>query len=184
MGSKSCLHVAWFEQRFPFVLPQQCQEPALSFLSTGQQFCCFRGVCRGFHLWLTGRAGSWLTESGSGSYLFLNPVITTLPPTILQTTLIFVVSSKTKLGKDVYFSVGKSNCITTSMNPMWVSCYQVWEKIYTWFRKQDLGRTLLLNQQCSCWDMSSSQTGRTLDEDKRLPAFISVRIWFKPGNGK
>lgn len=51
--------------------------------------------------------------------LFLNPVITTLLLNILQTTLIPVESSKeTKLGEDVYFGVGKSSCITTSMNPM------------------------------------------------------------------
>lgn len=135
MGSKSCPHVAWFKS-VPFVLLQQCQEPAFSFLSTSQQFCCFRGVCRGFHLWLTGRAGYWLGEIGSSSYLFSNPVATTLLPTVLETTLISVESSKkTKLGKDVYFGVGKSSCITTSMNPMWVSSYQVWEEISTWFLK-------------------------------------------------
>lgn len=140
---------------------------------------------QGFYLWLTGRAGYWLGEIGSGSYFFLNPVTTTLLLTILQTMLISAESSKkTKLGKDVYFGVGKSSCITTSMNPMWVSCSQVREETSTWFLK------------AGAWKKTSTESAGLMLRHELLPdwkdfrwrqwfpAFISVRIWFKPGNGK
>lgn len=162
MGSKSCLHVAWFKS-VPFVLLQQCQEPAFSFLSTSQQFCCFRGVCRGFHLWLTGRAGYWLGEIGSSSYLFSNPVATTLLPAILETTLISVESSKGRM----YILVLEKVAVSQRA---WIPCefpvIKYEKRFLPGFWKQHIGRKLLLNQQYSCWDMSSSQTGRTFDEDK------------------
>lgn len=106
---------------------------------------------------------------------FLNPVTTTLLPTILQITIISLESSKkTKLGKEYILELEK----VTISEPAWIPCefpvIKYEKRFIPGFWKQDLGRKLLLNQQCSCWDMSSSQTRRTLDEDKdSLLSFLS-----------
>lgn len=116
---------------------------------------------------------------------FLNPVTTTLLPTILQITIISLESSKkTKLGKDVYFGIGKSNHIRTSMNPMWVSCYQVWEEIYTWFLKAGSWKKTPTESAVLMLRHELLPDWKDFRWRQRFPAFISVRIWFKPGNGK